>query len=331
MAAPHVTGTVALYVAAHGRDANGDGEVNGADVAFIKSELAGAGLAQMDPCGLSQFDDPDGYPEPIVFANATNVGGDGSCAEPPPAGGDIAVTSVTADPATANPGQAIEVRVTVENDSLVDVTSDIFVALVSDNATPEADDDIPIGNETILGGLTAGQSTELVFPWNTVGANAGDHTLTASHGLTDDNGTNDSKTTVVTLGAAALPTIHVGNLEKSSTRDGGGTWTAWVRITVHYADEGVPDSALVYGTWDNAGNTPTEPDDCNYTDATGMCEVWYGGIPNSDGNIVFRVDSLTLNPSGLVAYDQSANHDPEEDSNGTWIRVFFKNTIDYKK
>jgi subtilisin len=327
MAAPHVTGTVALYVAAHGgRDVDGNGIVDGADVDLIRSALVGAGLPQLDACGLATFDDPDDTPEPIVFANAGNVGGDGSCAPPAPAVADVAITSVSA-PDSATPGEVIGVTVTVANATEVAVADTIYVVLSSDNATPDGADDIPIGHEMILGGLAAGQSSDLVFSWNTVGVNAGDHTLTAMHGLNDADATNNSLMAVVTMEDAALPTVHVGNLEKSSTKDGGGTWTAWVRITVHDADEAVLGNARVTGTWDNSGNTPTESATC-LTDATGMCEVSYGGIPSKDGSIVFIVDNVTLD--GL-AYDQQTNHDPEEDSNGTWIRVHFKNTIDYKK
>ena len=79
MASPHVAGVAALYVAANGRDTNGDGVVNKTDVDNIRDALVAAGIAQTDPCGLAVFDDPDGIAEPIVFANASNVGGDGTC------------------------------------------------------------------------------------------------------------------------------------------------------------------------------------------------------------------------------------------------------------
>ena len=46
------------------------------------------------------------------------------------------------------------------------------------------------------------------------------------------------------------------------------------------------------------------------------------------GNIVFRVDDVRYLEG--FAYDQTANHDPEGDSKGTWIRVFFHNSIDDK-
>jgi len=322
MAAPHVTGTVALYVASHGRDANGDGTVDGADADFVRAAVVEAGIAQLGTCGLSTFDDPDGIAEPLVFANASNVGGDGSCLTPPPSGGDVAISDVRASPSIATPGDPIDVRVTVENVGQVDVSGDISVFLVSDNTTLSDADDIPIGTETINGGLTAGQSEELVFTWNSVGANSGDHTLTARHGLSDDDETNDSGTVIVTMEDGALPTIHVGNLDRASTKgDRGGTWKAWVRISTHDVDHASLEGAEVTGHWD-AGATGQAV--CT-TLSSGTCEVSSSSIPNRQGNVTFTVDDVNID--GL-AYD-SANHDPDGNSDGTTIRVFLSNNDDY--
>src|SRR5207244_2370083 len=46
MAAPHVTGLVARYVAAHGRDVNGDGRVDEKDVYAIRQALIDAAEPQ---------------------------------------------------------------------------------------------------------------------------------------------------------------------------------------------------------------------------------------------------------------------------------------------
>ncbi|NIS37217.1 MAG: hypothetical protein GWN79_28595, partial [Actinobacteria bacterium] len=48
----------------------------------------------------------------------------------------------------------------------------------------------------------AGAGTTLTFSWSTAGSTEGDHTLTASHDLTDDDGSNDSGSAVVTVGPA---------------------------------------------------------------------------------------------------------------------------------
>jgi subtilisin len=309
MAAPHVTGTVALYIANNQRATDASG------VSLIKTALVQSGIAQVDACGLSTFDDPDGNAEPIVFANAANVGGDGSCAAPSPVVGDIAIASVSAEPASAAPGQAIDITVTVDNLG-VDVASDIHVRVVSDNATPQTDDDLLVGETTLVGGLPAGAETAVVFSWNTLGANDGEHTLTASHALNDADGTNNTETAIVTLAGPATPTLHVDTLERASTRNGGGTWTAWVRITVQDADGVSLSGAKVTGIWSDGATGESACD----TDASGMCEVSYGPIANSWGNVRFTVSDVRLDG---FAYDEAESQTTE--------RVFAKNSDDYKK
>ena len=103
---------------------------------------------------------------------------------------DVAVTGVSA-PGSVVQGDVVSVDVTVENVGNQDVTTDINVTL-TDGVTI-------IGAKPITGGLTAGASTTLTFSWNTGEASLGDHTLTASHGFADDNSSNDSNSTTVTV------------------------------------------------------------------------------------------------------------------------------------
>ncbi len=49
------------------------------------------------------------------------------------------------------------------------------------------------------GGLFAGASTTFAFSWDTSSASLGEHTLTASHILSDDNGANNSKSATVSV------------------------------------------------------------------------------------------------------------------------------------
>jgi subtilisin len=326
MAAPHVTGTVALYLAANTRDANDDGVVDGTDVELIRAALVADGIQQTDVCGLSVFDDADGIMEPIVFANATSVGGDGTCSSSPPSAGnfDLSVTDIGA-PASAVWGTLVEIGVDVENLGPEAMTGDDFVRLVSDNATPQTDDDIVIGTESI-GVLAQNTSTALTFQWNTVGANTGEHTLTAILLGVDADGSNNSRSVAMTLEASTLPTMHVGDLDRASTRQQkkNATWTAFVRVEVHAADETPVEHATVTGLW---AHGVTGESSCT-TDATGTCEVSYPGIPHKEvGNVLFTVEDVSL--SGYV-YD-AANHDPDGNSDGTTIRVFWMNSDDYMK
>jgi hypothetical protein len=107
-----------------------------------------------------------------------------------PADTDIAVTAVSA-PGSATQGDLVSVDVTVQNEGNQDVTDTITMSL-TDGVTP-------IGTDDIVGGLSAGASTTVTFSWDTSLASPGDHTLNASHSFGDDDATNDSGSTVVTI------------------------------------------------------------------------------------------------------------------------------------
>lgn len=325
MAAPHVTGVVALFVEGRDRDYNGDKVIDRADVYFVRDALVAMAIPQSDGCGLTVFDDDDGsvFPEPVIFANALDLGGDGSCGDEIPASGpDVAVAGVIA-PGIVNTGSTVQVNVTVENAGDEDAAGPFNVTLAWDNGTAHGD----ILPSQEVPGLPAGHSTGLVFSWDTQGLGVGTYTLTASHDYDDGSVGNNTLAASVALGA----TMHVGNLDRASTRGSkGGTWRAWARITVHTANEGLPDGVTVSGHWDPGYTGGPLEGSCTPTDPWGMCEVSLDGIPNRQGNVVFTIDALT-DGSGTLQYDASGNHDDDGNSNGTSIRVFFSNSDDYKK
>ena len=97
---------------------------------------------------------------------------------------DIAITDVSA-PSPAVQDDVVQVSVTVKNVGNQDVSTDVQVTLVDDNATPsDGTDDVEIGMQTV-GGLAAGASQPLFFDWQST--TVGDHELTATHYFTDDN------------------------------------------------------------------------------------------------------------------------------------------------
>jgi PKD repeat protein len=152
-------------------------------------------------------------------------------------------------------------------------------------------------------------------------------TYTASLTVTDDGGATDRESQDLSVGSF----LHVGDLDRANTKEKGGTWTAYARITVHTAQESALAGALVKGTWDNSGNTPTRSVTCT-TDPLGNCYVSYGQIPNRDGNIVFRVDDVSCDVTcGGFGYDPTGvnNHDPDENSDGTSIRIFVTSDDDF--
>ncbi len=64
MATPHVAGAVALYIAAHGRDRDDNGVIDGNDVALMEALIKSTGWQLGD---YEYFTgDPDNYPEPLL-------------------------------------------------------------------------------------------------------------------------------------------------------------------------------------------------------------------------------------------------------------------------
>ena len=94
MAAPHVAGAAALYIAQTGRDQDGSGTVDGNDVASVRQALLADALPQGHACGFGG--DPDAYPEPLLFVNGPAFGGDGSCTVATPDATPPTTPSVTA-------------------------------------------------------------------------------------------------------------------------------------------------------------------------------------------------------------------------------------------
>lgn len=73
MAAPHAAGLVALDIAQHGRDRNGDGALTAADVYAIRQALIDRAVAQADFRGLAIRNDGDGHREKIGWAGSHTV------------------------------------------------------------------------------------------------------------------------------------------------------------------------------------------------------------------------------------------------------------------
>ena len=171
MAAPHVAGAAALYL-----DAN-PGERPDVVLTALTSK------ASIDKIKLHRSSSRNGTPNLLLYTGSLN--------DNPPSVTDVAVSSVSA-PTSAVEGDLVSVDVAVENVGNQDVTSDIDVMLT--------DDGVPIGDPQRISGLAAGASTTLIYLWDTTGASTTvEHTLTASHDFTDDEATNNSLSTKVTV------------------------------------------------------------------------------------------------------------------------------------
>lgn len=111
---------------------------------------------------------------------------------------DISVESVSV-PAAARQGQLVDIDISLKNLGNQNVSNDIVVTVMSDNATAAADDDFVIGTQTLVGGLIAGGATALSFSWDTTLVALGDHTISAQHSFVDDVVSNDASSAVVTI------------------------------------------------------------------------------------------------------------------------------------
>jgi hypothetical protein len=107
--------------------------------------------------------------------------------------------------------------------------------------------------------------------------------------------------------------MHVGDLDGSATSS-GNSWTARVVVTVHDANENTVSGATVSGTWSVGGPGSGS---CT-TDSLGQCTVTSNTIRKNIGSTTFSVSGVV---HATLTYNQSANHDPDGDSNGTSISV----------
>jgi hypothetical protein len=228
---------------------------------------------------------------------------------PPTPVTDVAVTDVSA-PSAVTGGTSPDVTVTVRNLGNQDVT-DSFDAILLDDT-----DGVTIGVQPVPG-LAAGATTTVTFNWNTAGSSLGDHTLSASHDLTDADPGNNQRTTIVAVTDPNAPVgVHVGDLDGFPSND-GSTWSVVVEVTIHDASHNPINDATVVGAWNPAG---LASDACTTGDlgGNGTCIFLYPGLRKRTRSVTFTVTSVTLAGDTYVG-DQ--NHDNDGSSDGTVITV----------
>jgi hypothetical protein len=208
----------------------------------------------------------------------------------------------------------------VDNPPSVSVTNPAEGAMVSGSVTVTADasDDKGVTqveffvDDTSIGTDTDG-SDGWSANWDTTAYTDGSQpTVTAT--ATDTVGQTASNSVHVTVDNSGPATMHVGDLDGSSTNQ-GRTWTAIVTITIHDASHNPVSDATVYGTW-SVGASGT---DSATTDANGECTVSFAGIRKRNGSATFTVENVT---HAILSYDSTANRDPDGDSDGTSITVY---------
>ena len=107
-------------------------------------------------------------------------------------------------------------------------------------------------------------------------------------------------------------TMHVGDLDSSSTPGSKNRWNAAVSILVHDESENPLSDVTVSGTWSSGASGSSS---C-VTDGSGVCTINKDKIKISVSSVTFTLDGLT-HPSSQ--YQPADNHDPDGD--GTSIQI----------
>lgn len=168
---------------------------------------------------------------------------------------DISINDLDAV-SSATQGENVTITVTVQNEGNSDLPQNIDVT-VTNETTGEN-----IGEQTITT-LSAGNSEDRTFIWETDNAQTGTHTIVASHNLDDDNSSNDSESTTVTVEEPADLSITNVSATPSSVTEGG-----MVEVTV---------------TIQNTGDQPAENFSVTLEDLT-------------DGNTIDTQTGISLEP-----------------------------------
>jgi hypothetical protein len=112
--------------------------------------------------------------------------------------------------------------------------------------------------------------------------------------------------------ATVAATMHVADLNATSTPASRGRWDASVTVTVVDASGNPVSGATVNFIWSN-GETGSVT-----TDANGIASVTRSNIGKKTQSVTFTITSLVL--TGFT-YDEASNTDPDGDSDGTMITV----------
>jgi len=143
----------------------------------------------------------------------------------------------------------------------------------------------------------------------TVPFTEGTHTVTLT--VTDDMANTDTDTVQITVNPPTSGLVYIADLDGLSTRV-GKAWVAVVTATV--LSDGQPVAgATVSGVW-GGGTGATS---C-VTDGAGQCAVTSDEQGRRTESLQFTVTDVI---AGGLAYDPSANADPDGDSDGTTIAV----------
>ncbi len=229
----------------------------------------------------------------------------------PPAVIDLAVVDV-AVPGTVVQGDSLDIVVTIENLGNRSGPSGVVVTLSGDQSDAATADSI--GTLSTDGVLNPGDATTLTYTWNTTDIATGSYTITARHDLSDDDGTNDSRSASVTV-RAAITDVAVAVVEGPSGVAIGDT--AQIVVTVeNVGEQDIPGAITVTLVCDHA----TASD--NGDDIVIGVEVIAGGLSVGESvDLTYRWDTQGLEAGvhTLTAYHDVADEYADNDSD--WMDI----------
>jgi VCBS repeat-containing protein len=279
-----------------------DADIDG-DALSVSVTTPGAGSAVANPNGTITYTPPLNQYGDDSFGYTVSDGAGGTAS----ATVSVSISPVndppTAAPKTVSTGYATAVTVTMTGSDVE--TCDLNFQIVTGPA------------HGTLGAIANSLCVTLLPPYS----DSAKVTYTPAAGFSgpdsftyrtsDGSATSPTVTVSITVGAQLI--LHVGDLDGSAVA--GAKWQARATILVHNSGEmpvgGV--TVTVNLTGGGSGNVT-----CT-TAANGLCTVSKSNIANTTPSVTFNVIGLTL---GKAAYDTTANHDPDGDSNGKVITVF---------
>jgi subtilisin family serine protease len=282
-----------------------DSDVDGDALTPIATGGEPLGTVAINGNGTIQYTPPQDYYGSDSFSYTVSDGHGGTASANVSVGIAAVNDTPTADPksATTNYGTAVTVTMTGADVETCDLTFQIV--------TPPA--------HGTLGGISNQICVTLLPPYSDragvkyTPSSGWSGVDTFTYRVRDGVLWSSPATVTVTTNPPVL--LHVGDLDGKTIVNTTTRYTINITVLVHNATEGPVSGVTVTGNW--SGGTLGGVS-CKTT-AAGTCVLAKGNILRTAGPVTLTISGLTLSPIGV--YTPAANHDPDDDSDGTVIVV----------